>query len=220
MKAQTEVADPAAIFAIATSLRKACELKERSNSILNLSESYKGWDQFTRELMRVGTLFEEWACEYVAFAYLDDVWSYLLEQFFGESCLRVIEADALASFGSRECLLLTFDMKIPVWCDTELPVPFQKMIANTVNESPFRSFFVQTARMSFLTMTMIPFLEEDNPFEENLGRRVFGIYGVERSGKLEIITYRASYREARLLILKLAPGALLDERAVAGTKKI
>jgi hypothetical protein len=163
--------------------------------------------------MRVGKLFEEWACTHVAFPHLNDVWSYFLEQFFGESCLRVIEADSLARFGSRECLLLTFDLEIPVWGDTELPVPFQKMIFNPVNVSPFESFLVQTARMSFTTMTMIPFRVGDNPFDENLGKRVFGIYGVERSGKIENITYRDSFREACDLLLKLAPGTLLEDRA-------
>ena len=58
MNVPPEEVDPAAVFAIATSLQRACEERLKHDPRLNLAEAYNGWDQFTRELMRVAGMFE------------------------------------------------------------------------------------------------------------------------------------------------------------------
>ena len=60
-------ADPTALFSIAISLRKACLERETDDPDLSIGGAYKSWDQFTRELMRVATVFERWAYEHVSF---------------------------------------------------------------------------------------------------------------------------------------------------------
>ena len=87
-----ETPNPAAVFAMAVSLRAACEKREKEADRLFLSEVYHGMDEFWREVMRVGTLFEEWACRHVAFGHLGEAWPYFLEQGFGKACLAVREA--------------------------------------------------------------------------------------------------------------------------------
>lgn len=42
MNVPPEEVDPAAVFAIATSLRKACEKRENDDPSLNLGEAYNG----------------------------------------------------------------------------------------------------------------------------------------------------------------------------------
>lgn len=114
MNVPPEEADPAAVFAMASSLRKACEAREKVDATLNFGEAYNGWDQFMRELMRVAAIFEEWACLYVVFEDLEHTWSYLLEDGFGEACLAVIEGSALASFGADECLQIAQQLGLKV----------------------------------------------------------------------------------------------------------
>lgn len=63
----TSTLDPAPVFACALSLREACLKSAEANSQLNLSDCYNGMDEFMREMMRIGNLFEAWACEHVAF---------------------------------------------------------------------------------------------------------------------------------------------------------
>ena len=96
--------DPAAVFACAVSLREACQRHADSKPGLNLGECYKGMDEFMRQLMRVAHQFEVWSCAHVAFEHLQDVWPYLLEDRFGEACLAVIRASALAEFNDDDRL--------------------------------------------------------------------------------------------------------------------
>jgi len=215
MTALPEEADPAAVLAIATSLLKSCKQAESADPSLNLGAAYNGWDHFARELMRIAVMFEEWACENVAFVYLNDVWSYLLEASSGEACLAVKKADALATFDQSDCLRIAFRLRLPIWENGELPIPVDVIVANTVHGSAFNSYRIQTVREMLTDSQIIPFTAADDPFDENLGERQFSICGIGEDGLVERITERSSYRLARELVLKLAPRAICEER-VAG----
>ncbi len=214
MNVPPEEVDPAAVFAIANSLRKACEKRMKYDPALNLGEPYNGWDQFTREFMRVAVMFEEWACLHVAFDHLEDTWSYSLENYFGEACLAVMDASALASFGADDCLRVAFHLRLPVWENGELPIPVSVHVTNTVAGSAFDAFHIQTVRDLLDEAHVSPFTESDDPFDENQGERYFAVYGIDENGFLEHITDRSSYGLARELVLKLVPGADCEERVV------
>lgn len=214
MNVPAEEIDPAAVFAIATSLRTACEEAEAADPSLNLGSGYKGWDQFTRELMRVALTFEEWACLYVAFDHLEHTWSYFLENSFGKACLKVLEAGGLASFGTDDCLRLAFRLRLPIWENGALPIPVDVIVDNTVVGSAFKAFRIQTVRDLLAEPQIVPYTGSDDPFDENLGERYFGIYGVDEEGFLEHIADRDSYVLAREFVLNLAPAAVCAERAV------
>ena len=111
----SESLDPAAIFAIATSLWDECHKHAAADHSINLSDAYSGIDCLMREVMRIATLFESWACQHVDFNQLDDVWPYLMEDHFGKECLSILLADALSDFDEHDCrrvaarLRLTFE---------------------------------------------------------------------------------------------------------------
>lgn len=98
--AGTASGDPAAIFAIAISLWNECH-KHASPGCL--SDSYSGMDGLMREVMRVAERFEDWACIWVAFEELSDVWPYLLEDKFGRECLSVLTPRRLMDFDDHDC---------------------------------------------------------------------------------------------------------------------
>ena len=214
MNVPPEEVDPAAVFAIASSLRKACEERQGNDPELNLAKSYHGWDQFTRELMRVATMFEDWACMHVAFDHMEDTWSYFLENYFGKACLSVMDASALASFDADDCLRVAFRLRLPVWENGELPIPVDVIVDNTCADSAFKAFRIQTVRDLLSGPLVVPYTDSDRPFDENLGERYFGIYGIDGDGFLEHIADRDSYSLARELVLKLVPGANCGERVV------
>lgn len=214
MNVPPEEVDPAAVFAITTSLRKACGKAETADLSVNLGAAYNGWDEFTRELMRVALMFEEWACLHVAFDLLEHTWSYFLEECFGEACLGVMDASALASFDADDCLRVAFRLRLPVWENGELPIPVDVIVDNTVAGSAFEAFRIQTVRDLLAEPLVVPYTDSDDPFDENLGERYFGIYGIDADGFLEYITDRCSYEEAREFVLKLVPGADCAERVV------
>jgi hypothetical protein len=214
MNVPPEEVDPAAVFAIATSLRKACEEAEAANPSLDLGATYNGWDQFTRELMRVALMFEEWSCLHVAFDHLEETWSYFLENAYGEACLKVMEAGALASFDADDCLRVAFLLQLPIWENGELPIPLNVIVDNTVEGSAYKAFRIQTVRDILAEPQVVPFTCSDDPFDEHLGERYFSIYGVDEDDCLEHIADRDSYSMARELVLKLAPGVVCAERVV------
>ena len=98
-----EPADPAAIFAIAISLWRECHKRAASDPKINLSDAYNGIDELMREVMRVATFFESWACEHVDFNQLTDVWPYFLEDQVGKECLSILLATNLADFDEHDC---------------------------------------------------------------------------------------------------------------------
>lgn len=164
--------------------------------------------------MRVATLFEDWACVHVAFGHLEDTWSYFLEASFGEACLAVIEAGELTTFDADDCLRVAFRLRLPVWENDKLPLPVNVLMKNTVAGSDFKSFRIQTVRDWLAEVQVFPFTETDEPFDENMGERYFGIYGVHEDGSMEHISDRRSYAQARELVLKLSPGAACADKFV------
>ena len=95
--------DPAAVFAIATSLWRECHEHAAADPSINLSDAYAGMDGFMREIMRIASLFETWSCKHVDFTQLDDVWPYLMEDRFGKECLSILMPDSLSDFDDHDC---------------------------------------------------------------------------------------------------------------------
>lgn len=211
-----EQVDPAAVFACAKSLHDACFARANADPGLNLSEAYQGIDSFMREVMRVGEMFENWACRHVAFDNLTDVWPYLLADRFGDACLETMDADSLRSFDSDDCLRVAIKLRLPLWVDGSLPLPVCVEVPNPLTEAEFRWLRVQTVRNVLGEYGEVtPFVEGDDLFDENYGEPFFGIFGVGDEGLLRYIADRASYSEAREILLKLLPGITLPERVIA-----
>src|SRR4051794_15373678 len=92
--------DPAAVFATAFSLWEACYKAATDNPNLNLSDAYNGYDELMREVMRIGDLFESWACDNVDFEAFAEVWPYMLGDRFGKTCLGLIPPTNLSGFNA------------------------------------------------------------------------------------------------------------------------
>jgi len=198
--------DPAAVFSCALSLWQEIQMHANNDRNLNLSDCYNGMDQFMRELMRIATLFETWACEHLNFNELNDVWPYLLEDKFGEACLDLLLPTALARFDESDCLRVALRLKLPVNIDSKLPVPFDLTLPNPVINAGFRQFRIQTIRDSSEGGITVPFVAGDEPFDEEFSIPYFGVYGIDADGELEHIADRRTFLEARDLVQKFAPG--------------
>jgi hypothetical protein len=199
-------ADPAAVFACALSLWQECEKHALNDKKLNLSESYNGYDQFTREVMRVATLFENWSCDHINFDNLNDVWPYLLQGKFGETCLSAVLPNALAVFNDDDCLRVALRLRLPVKVEETLPVPVDLTANNPITNSTFKKFRIQTVRDSSEDGDTQPFTADDEPFDENFAPPYFALYGIADDGLLEHIADRRTYSAALTLAQKLAPG--------------
>ena len=204
-------ADPAAVFACAVSLWEACDKAAGDDPELNLSDAYSGIDQLMREVMRIGEMFERWACRYVVFELLSDVWPYFLEDRFGGACLGLRESDWLAGFNEDDCLRVAYQLRLPMRADGTLCLPVDVRAANPVSDSAFKEFRIQTVRENPADTEIVPFTEEDDPFDEELGAPYFRLSGVGDDGLPEPIADRATYAQARSLAQKLAPGMELPE---------
>jgi hypothetical protein len=101
--ASTDNPDSAAIFAIATSLWHECHKHAATHRSLNLSDTYSGIDGLMREVMRIATLFEKWACLHVDFNQLNEPWPYYLQDHFGRECLSILLPERLADFDDHDC---------------------------------------------------------------------------------------------------------------------
>lgn len=207
-----EQSDPAAVFACAKSLYDDCLQRVESD----LSKAYQGMDSFMREVMRAGEMFEKWACRHVAFSELDEVWPYLLERRFGGACLEVMDDDALAGFDANDCLRIAIKLHLPVWVDGSLPLPVCVEAPNPLAGAEFHRLRIQTVRHEADGEGgMTAFTEGDDPFDDEYGAPVFGIYGVTKDGLLEHIVDVGGYEEARGLLMRLLPGIGLPEKVVA-----
>ena len=210
----TEQLDPAAVFACALSLREACLKSAKANPQLNLSDSYNGMDEFMREMMRVGNLFEAWACAHVAFDELNDVWPYLMEDKFGDACLDFMLPSALAEFDDSDCLRVALRLRLPIQTDDKLRLPVDVRAPNPNASSEFREFRIQTVRDDLEEGDVAPFTTDDDPFDERFGTPYFGLYGVGDDGLLEHIADRDTYSDALNLAQKLAPGVALPLKPI------
>lgn len=207
-------ADPAAIFACALSLWEECQKQAKADEKLNLSDCFNGLDQFMRELMRIGTSFETWACDHLDFSEMNDVWPYLLEDKFGSTCLSLLSVEALADFNEEDCLRIALRLRMPVIIDGKLPIPLDLTLSNPIAGSGFREFRIQTVRDCLEDGQVVPFVTGDEPFDEEFDAPYFGIYGMDGSGELEHIADRRTYVDAVALLKNLAPGILLNESPV------
>jgi hypothetical protein len=197
--------DPAAVLASALSLWQACQ-RRAAESHLSLSECYNGMDQFMREVMRVATQFEVWACSHIDFEQMADVWPYFLEDRFGETCLAVMLPSALASFDESDCLRVAMRLRLPIICDGTLPVPIMVSAPNPLAESAFREFRIQTVRDTIDGDDTLPYSSDEDPFDEEFGSPYFGFYGIGPNGLVEHIADRATYSEAVSLTRRLVLG--------------
>lgn len=210
--------DSAAIFAIALSLWQALHKRASTDPQLNLSECYHGMDQLMREVMRIANHFERWSCEHLDFDQNPDVWPYLMEDKFGKVCLDVLHPAALIAFGEPDCLRVAMRMRLPIRIEDGLPVPVDVSAANSIANSPFARFRIQTVRSDLEDNGFVPFVEGDEPFDDEFGAPCFGLYGVDEKGLLEHIADRTTYRDAWQLARSLAPGIDLPEKPVFGVR--
>ena len=110
----SESSDPAAIFAVATSLWKECHKHAAADRNINLSDAYSGIDGLMREVIRIATLYESWACKHVDFDQLTDVWPYMLEDRFGKECLSILLVENLSDFDEHDCRRVAARLKLTV----------------------------------------------------------------------------------------------------------
>lgn len=197
--------DPAAQFAIAHSLWQACHDHAAKQQGVNLSETFNGMDEFMRVVMQIGERFERWACEHVRFENLNDVWPYLLQDRFGDTCLELITLEGLADFTEEDCLRVSVLLRLPVFAANGLPVPIYLEVANPVIGSSFKTLRIQTFRRLVNDDVEEPFVFGDDPFDENFEAPFFSLYGIDADGSEECIADRPSYKSMRDLALKLAP---------------
>ncbi|MFM2168274.1 MAG: hypothetical protein RIS79_2645 [Verrucomicrobiota bacterium] len=210
MNSIQETVDPAAVFACAASLREACEEVAGQQSI-NLSEVFNGIDQFWRVMMRVGDLFEAWACENVAFDSLTEVWPYLLMERFGAACLAWMPLESLDGFDEEDGVPVAMKMNVPLIYREGVGLPLDLMVPNPVAGSPFVLWRIQTVRWDAHEESMVPVQYGDDPHEADAGAVVVALYGVEADGRLEQVRDSKTYSEARALARKLAPGVAFPE---------
>jgi hypothetical protein len=211
--------DPAAVFACAMSLHDACMECAGKDPSVDISAAYRGGGEFLRQMMRVGNLFETWACGHVDFEKLTDGWPYLLQDRFGAVCIEVMDAGSFGQFDSNDCLRVAFKLRLPMRVDGLLPLPVCVEALNPFTEAEFQRLRIQTVRQELDESDEIaPFTEDDDPFDENYGPPIFGIYGVRGDDCLEHIADRESYHQARALLISLIPGIDMPEEMVAFVK--
>jgi hypothetical protein len=210
---ENSTADPAAIFCCAVSLRDAATpLSEVGDC--SLSDAYSGWNGFLQEVMRVATLFETWATEHVAFDHLVEVWPYFMEERFGDACVKVADIWALASFDEMDCLRIAQQLQLPLYYGDALVIPLEVHARNTVVDSGFTEFGIQTVRIHRVDAEVIPFVCGDDPWDEDYDFPRLALCGITAEGQREHIADFATYREAVSLVKKLAPGIDFPERPV------
>lgn len=211
----SENPDPAAVFAAAWSLHEACVVRAKSDPSINLSASYKGGDEFLRQVMRIGDLFERWACEHVKFTELEDVWPYHLQDDFGAACLEIYHAGSLMHFDLDDCLRVALKLRLPVRAGGRLPVPLCVDALNPNKGARFARFRIQTVRQPLdETGETEPFTAGDEPFDEGYGEPFFGIYGVTDDGLLEHIADLTGYDDASNLLISMMPEISLPREVV------
>ena len=201
----TDDSDPAAVFACAISLWEAAHTRAASER-LNLSELYNGIDELMREVIRVGSVFESWACDHVAFDALNDVWPYVLKDRFGGACLDIMMQGKLDAFDELDCLRVALRLGFPVKLDEKLPVPIDISAVNPIAGAAFQQFRIQTVRNEIDDGNAAQFTADDEPFDEEYDPPYFALYGVGADGVLEHIANRHTFVEAATLAGKLAPG--------------
>lgn len=206
-----EEADAAAIFGVALSLWEACGKAAANNPSLNLSDIFNGRDQLMREVMRIANFFERWACQHVMFEQLEDVWSYRMQDDFGEACMKMIRPMDLMRFDDIDCLRVALELKLPLKLSEGLRVPVDVHVTNPIPSSSFQQFRIQTVRDHLEDGDAHPFCVGDEPFDGEFGAPYFALFGVDIHGILEHIADRRTYAEVTALVRKLIPDVHFPE---------
>ena len=165
-----------------------------------------------REVMSIGDQFEEWACQHINFNELNHVWPYMLEDKFGKACLARLFPNTLPQFNGCDCLWVALHLRLPVMLDDALAIPIDFTATNPTGGTGFREFRIQTVRDSLDDGDVVPFVADDDPFDEAFGERYFALYGIGQDGKLEHIADRKTYGELLILAQKLAPGIAFPDK--------
>ena len=168
-----------------------------------------------RELMRIANQFEVWACEHVDFNKMDDVWPYLLQDKFGETCMAVLDPESLSEFDDSDCLRIAVRLQIPIKIDSLLPVPVDVSSPNPSTGSKFRNFRILTMRNLIEEGDAMRFTQNDEPFDPDFGRPYFSLYGADEKGTLEHIADRNTYLDAVRLAENLVSGVVFSESPVS-----
>lgn len=227
--AHKEEQDPAAVMAIATSLRHALEEYERKKpSSPDLSDMFQGVDNMYRACMRVATTFEGWTCKHVSFDAVTDVWPYFLEDKFGDAYLKNWEhrtmgpglegvAGELTTFNETDCTALAMRLNLPILHSQELMVPILVEAPNTVIGSPYRHLRIQTARhrADNEEAGWEPMQYGDDPNDVEYASPVLALYGVLEDGAVEHLSDHGDYALAVERAKKLAPGIDFPKQPVA-----
>ena len=218
MSLENDDVDPAAVFACAVSLSEACEAMANERQV-NLSELFNGIDQFWREMMRIGTLFEAWSCENVAFEALTDVWPYLLMDRFGEACLASVPLEAVVALETDDLPVVAMHMEVPLMYREGCNLPLDLVAPNPVVGSAFVHWRIQTVRGRREEAEMEPMWYGDDPHDPEYEPPVVALDGVDATGRLEHVRDSVSYAEARSLVMKLAPGVEFPEVPVVAASR-
>lgn len=202
--------DPAGVLGCALSLWQACQKCSAIDRDIDFSESYHGTDQFMREVMRVATQFEEWACSHIDFnrfeAIWPDGWPCVMENAFGDACLETVSPTELASFDDSSCLRVALRLQFPVRFEGRPPLPVDVTALNPSPESPFKKLKIQTVRDTVKGGFPIPYKSGDQPFDEEFQSPYFSLYGIAGDGVAEHIADRSDYEDAVKLAQKIMPG--------------
>ena len=196
--------DLAAVFGCAVSLQRACLKLEIDDPAFNISESFNGVDQFMREIMRVGEIFEIWSIGHVQFDELDGVWPYLLEEDFGAAYLSVLRPEMLLGFCNVHCLKVAARLKLPLKESSGVPIPLDISRPNPQFGFRFDHFQILAVRENQTTGEVRSFSDGDELEDETFGEVFYGLYGV-KDGEAEHIADRGSYQDLRNLAQALVP---------------
>ena len=172
----------------------------------DLSECFNGGDEFLRQMMRIGELFEAWACEHVAFEELAEVWPYYLEEHFGGACLQVLTPTGLPHFSHEDCVRVALQLAIPIRYQDGLSLPLDIRAANPVPGSAFIEYRIRTVREDLEAHEIEPYTSDDDPIDDRFGDVVLGLYGIHADGEVEHIADFGRYSDAAALAAKIAPG--------------
>lgn len=113
---QTLKPDPAAIMAIVLAVHEKCTDRSKEG-IMDLSDPYGGNDGYMRQVMAIAEQFESWACAWVDFDALSDVWPYWLEDNFGLALMELLllnQRDRLTDLRPSDCKILAEALKLPL----------------------------------------------------------------------------------------------------------
>jgi hypothetical protein len=214
----THQPDPAGVFAAALSLWEALHKAASGEADLNLSEAYNGLDQLMREIMRIASDFERWACANIDFSETSEVWPYFLEDKFGQACLGVIMPTALASLEKIDLLRVAMCLRLPIKIKDSSPVPVMIEAINPTPGAGFQKFRIQSVRNLIEEDSIIPYTCDDDPTDESFGSPYLALYGIDEHGLLEHIADQTNFSDAVSLLRKLAPGVTIPTTSLLAQK--